>query len=89
MPDLAEFDAVDQHREEGREPREQSSDCLFESEVRRELDVAFNALGGVAFALLHHRVLTDKRLEGAAQRVYELYAQLDRLSPAARVGLQG
>lgn len=87
MPDLTEFHGLDQHGEERGDSRKEGGDCLLARQLRHELDLAFNALGGVAFALLHHRALRDERLERAAQRVYELYAQIDRISAVACVGV--
>jgi hypothetical protein len=87
MPDLTEVHTPDQHSQEWR--CEEGVDCLRDSQLRHELHLAFSALGGVAFALLHHQALTDERLDRAAKRIYELYAQLDRVSGAARVGLHG
>jgi hypothetical protein len=87
MPQLAEFHTLDRHRADSSEAREEGAECLLESELRHELDLAFNALGGAAFVLLHHRALADERLERAARRVYDLYAQLDRIRTVARVSL--
>lgn len=89
MPHLSESQMCDRCQQERRGSREEGDVCLPAGELSHELDLAFNALGGATFALLHHRALIDERLERAAQRIYELYAQIDRLGAVACGGLHG
>jgi hypothetical protein len=63
---------------------ERTTASEIESQLKRELNLAFTDLGGVAFALVHHGALDDKRLASRAQRIHELYAQLDAVGALAR-----
>jgi hypothetical protein len=51
-------------------------DHELESQLRHELNLAFNELGGLVFALVYHRALSDRRLERPVQRIYELSTRL-------------
>jgi hypothetical protein len=52
------------------------SDHELESQLRHELSLAFNELGGLVFALVYHRALCDRRLERPVQRIYDLSTRL-------------
>lgn len=51
-----------------------------ETQLRRELDLAFADLGGATFALAHHGGLSDPRLAPRVYRVHELFARLSELA---------
>ena len=65
---------------------EQSTASAIESQLKHELNLAFTDLGGVAFALVHHGALDDERLASRAQRIHELYAQLDAVGAGGPLG---
>jgi hypothetical protein len=50
-----------------------------EGALREDLNLAFTDLGAVAFALVHHGALTDKRLAAGVQRIRQLSADLDAI----------
>jgi hypothetical protein len=56
-----------------------------ETQIERELNLAFTDLGGATFALAHQGALDDKRLAPRVRRILELFAQLDALALAAPV----
>ena len=69
-------------------PPESQSSADREGELREELNLAFTDLGAVAFALVHHGALTDKRLIAGVQRIRQLSADLDAISDVRLVALR-